>query len=100
MRDNLLDRDVPRTSGSLLGHTPPLRITLQVPTGLHLEISRIAGYVEVTGEVGDVQVRTGSGDTSLQAAGQVAVVSGSGSVQVQSLTDGEFTSGSGDVRVG
>lgn len=100
MRGEDLDIEVPRTNGSLFGTTPRLRITVEVPTGSHLDLSSGSGDIQARGEVGEVRVRTGSGELNLQDAGPVTVASGSGNVQVQSLTDGEFTSGSGNVRLG
>lgn len=100
LRDDVLTIEVPRSVGLFLGSTPRLRIHLEVPTGSALDISSGSGDVQADGQVGEVHVRTGSGDLRLQDAGAVTVDSGSGSVLVRTLTDGDFNTGSGNVRLG
>ena len=100
LHGDLLNITVPRAAGLFFGSTPRLQIQVQVPTGSDVEVFSGSGDLTARGTVGSVQVRTGSGEVSLQEAGNVQVTSGSGGVVVDSLADGEFTTGSGNLRLG
>lgn len=99
--DGVLHIELPRIAAFGFNvSAPALRITALVPTGSDLRLTSGSGDIQVTGDLGAVRVRTGSGDATLRTVTSLNVASGSGDVSVTSLTDADFSTGSGDVRVG
>lgn len=76
-----------------------LTVVAQVP--LHSDVSTGAGSadVDIKGQVSKVDVKAGSGDLSVEHAGDVDAVSGSGTQRLGTLEGGlRARTGSGDVR--
>ena len=92
---------LPKGKGSLFGRSGEVRATIVVPVDSSL--SAVTGSADLTGHgrLGDVGVRTGSGDVALEhiASGDVAV--GSGDVEIDRIAGLlRVKSGSGDIAVG
>jgi len=102
-----------------LGRSPELDVTIRCPEGAGLELTTHSADLDVRGRLGDVAVRSASGDAALgdtaslsvttasgdvsagAVGGSLTVKSASGDVSVRSVA-GEASIGtvSGDVRVG
>ncbi len=92
--------EVPRSSGLFFANHPRLRIDVHVPSGSDLEVSTGSGEVTAEGRLGEVRVRSGSGDVTLPECGPLEVTTGSGSITARSASEAEFICGSGTVHLG
>ena len=83
-----------------LGRGPELDVAIRCPEGAALELSTHSADLEARGRLGDVDVRSASGDASLADTGSVSYTTASGDLGV-GLVDGPLTakSASGDVIV-
>ena len=90
---------VPRRTG-FLRRAPRLRLRVTLPTGSRVDARSESAELDATGQLGDVQVKAGSGDTRIEHAYDVKVQSGSGDVSI-GTAEGAATlaAGSGDVTV-
>ena len=90
---------VPRRTG-FLRRAPRLRLRVTLPTGSRVDARSESAELDATGQLGDVQVKAGSGDTRIEHAHDVKVQSGSGDVSI-GTAEGAATlaAGSGDVTV-
>jgi DUF4097 and DUF4098 domain-containing protein YvlB len=86
---------------NLFGRTGTVDVTVELPTGSRLDVS--GAWVQVLGEgrLGDVRVKTSSGDVRLDATGPLKLTASHGSITVDRV-DGaaEITTSSGSLRVG
>ncbi|MEU0686005.1 DUF4097 family beta strand repeat-containing protein [Streptomyces uncialis] len=103
--------EVTYVSGTLTIRTPKARylvgpsgtvdVTVELPTGSHLDIT--GAWVQVLGEgrLGEVRVKTSSGDVRLDATGPLHLTAAHGSITVERV-DGsaEITTSSGSLHVG
>lgn len=97
------------TAGRLVVRTPkelqlrnvPVAVSVQAPTGSHVEASSGAGGMTVSGGAGRLTLRTGSGRiTTDQAAGPARVDTGSGTIRLGPMTAGlRAKTGTGDIEV-
>ncbi|MEU6707710.1 DUF4097 family beta strand repeat-containing protein [Streptomyces wuyuanensis] len=86
---------------NLFGRTGTVDVTVELPTGSRLDVT--GAWVQVLGEgrLGDVRVKTSSGDVRLDTTGPLALTASHGSITVDRV-DGaaEITTSSGSLRVG
>lgn len=103
--------EVTYVSGTLTIRTPKARylvgpsgtvdVTVELPTGSHIDIT--GAWVQVIGEgrLGEVRVKSSSGDVRLDATGPLHLTAAHGSITVERV-DGsaEITTSSGSLHVG
>ncbi|WP_426574023.1 DUF4097 family beta strand repeat-containing protein [Aquihabitans sp. McL0605] len=78
-----------------------VQVTIDVPTGSHLDASTSLGDLHVEGELGRCQLKTAMGDIRLDHAAVLALKTGHGNVDVDRVEgDADIKTGSGDVRLG
>lgn len=78
-----------------------LTVDVEVPFGTELDLSTGSADVVVRGEVGPVQVASGSGDVDLQDCASLSAQTGSGDVQADTVHGPiRVATGSGDVVLG
>lgn len=97
------------TAGRLVVRTPkelqlrnvPIAVSVQAPTGSHVEIRTGSGDVTVSGGAGRLNVHTGSGRiTTDQADSTAKVETGSGTVRLGPMAAGlRAKTGTGDIEV-
>ena len=83
------------------GRSPQVGVKIVCPAGAELDCSSASADFSATGRLGEVQVKTASGDVSVEQAAKLRVQSASGDVRADSV-DGEarIQTVSGDVRLG
>ncbi|MEU0144509.1 DUF4097 family beta strand repeat-containing protein [Streptomyces sp. NPDC006288] len=86
---------------SLFGRSGIVDITVHLPAGSALEVTGTWAEVRGEGRLGEVRVKTSSGDVRLAATGPLQLTASHGSISVDSV-DGpaEITTSSGSMRVG
>lgn len=85
----------------LFGRTGTVDVTIELPTGSHIDMT--GGWVQVLGEgrLGDVHVKTSSGDVRLDTTGPLRLAASHGSITVDRVRGkAEITTSSGSLRVG
>ncbi|MGC2998716.1 DUF4097 family beta strand repeat-containing protein [Streptomyces sp. G35A] len=86
---------------NLFGRTGTVDVTVELPTGSRVDVT--GAWVQVLGEgrLGEVRVKTSSGDVRLDATGPLKLTASHGSITVD-RTEGatEITTSSGSLRVG
>jgi DUF4097 and DUF4098 domain-containing protein YvlB len=90
----------PQRTGFLSGRGD-LHVAVTLPAGSSLTTKVGAASIRVTGEMGEVQIKSGSGDVSLgTVTGPALVKAGSGDITVESLgAASEIKAGSGTISV-
>ncbi|RFU88723.1 hypothetical protein DY218_00140 [Streptomyces triticagri] len=87
--------------GGLFGRTGTVDVTVELPRGSRIDVT--GTWAEVLGEgvLGEVQVKTSSGDTRFDTTGPLRLNAAHGSIAVDRI-DGpaEITTSSGNMRVG
>ena len=88
------ERGIRRTRGAYEVH-------VELPAGSHVELATSTGDLRARGELGTVEVQTGTGDMVVDEAARVQAATGSGDIEV-AVASGpvEVKTGSGDVRIG
>lgn len=82
-------------------HRGDLTIDLEVPHGTALDLSSGSADVVVRGEVGPVEIASGSGDTDLDSCATLVLQTGSGDVRAQTVHGPvRVGTGSGNVTLG
>ena len=91
---------VPRKSGLVIGRGPKIDIRIRCPRGSDLAVRAGSADLDATGTLGAVDVKTASGDVSLDDAVSVAADTASGDVRMRDV-GGELSvrTASGDVSV-
>jgi len=80
---------------------PRLHVEVEVPAGSRVGVETDSAGLVVTGSVEAVQAKSGSGDLSIERAGDAHLTSGSGDVTVGLLGGrARVSAGSGDVHLG
>ncbi|MFE7298421.1 DUF4097 domain-containing protein [Streptomyces sp. NPDC057579] len=85
----------------LLGRTGVVDVTVQLPAGSRVEM--VGAWTQVLGEgrLGEVRVKTSSGDVRLDATGPLQLTASHGSISVDRVEGAaEITTSSGSLRVG
>lgn len=84
-----------------LGRTGTVDVTVELPTGSHVDMNGSWAQVLGEGRLGDVQVKTSSGDVRLDATGALKLTASHGSITVDRVEGAaEITTSSGSLRVG
>lgn len=93
--------EAPRRSSSLLGRTPSMDVTVQLPSDSTVDVRVNSGDVQTGGRLAGVKVKSGSGDVQLDlVSGRTDVATGSGDIQLrQGAGVTKLSTGSGDVEV-
>ncbi|MFI6907172.1 DUF4097 family beta strand repeat-containing protein [Nonomuraea sp. NPDC050394] len=79
---------------------PSPSVTIEVPTGSHVQGEAPAGEFRCTGRLGEVRLRTDHGDIRLDQAGAVRLTTDSGEITLERAHGrAEITTGSGEVRI-
>jgi hypothetical protein len=97
------------TAGRLVVRTPkelqlrnvPIAVSVQAPTGSHVEARSGSGAINISGPAGRLNLHTGSGRiTTDQAEGTVKIDTGSGTVRLGPMAAGlRAKTGTGDIEV-
>jgi len=83
------------------GRTPQVGIRIRCPKGANLECFTASADVHATGTLGEVEVKTASGDVSVEAVAGLRVQSASGDVRGTTVEgEARLQTVSGDVRLG
>jgi hypothetical protein len=83
------------------GRTPQVGIRIRCPEGTDLECMTASADVAATGRLGDVEVKTASGDAAVDHAAALRAQSASGDVRAATVEgEASLQTVSGDVRLG
>lgn len=99
----VLEVDVPQVRSGLFSafsSSSRMRIEVAVPVGSNVLAKAGSGDVRTAGELGEVEVRTGSGDLYVGFAHRATTNSGSGDARVDRAVAVEAFAGSGSIAVG
>lgn len=85
----------------LLGRTGTVDVTVELPTGSRVDATGAWTQVLGDGRLGDVRVKTSSGDVRLETTGPLRLTASHGSITVDHVEGmAEITTSSGSLRVG
>jgi hypothetical protein len=83
------------------GRGSPVDVTIELPTGSHLQGDSGMGDFGCEGHLGECQLKTGMGNIHLNHTGTLHLKTGMGSIAVDRASgDADVTTGSGEVRIG
>ncbi|MEI7030638.1 DUF4097 family beta strand repeat-containing protein [Streptomyces pratensis] len=86
---------------NLFGRTGTVDVTVDLPTGSHVDVTGAWAQVLGDGRLGEVRVKTSSGDVRLDATGPLHLKASHGSISVDRVEGAaEITTSSGSLRVG
>jgi hypothetical protein len=93
--------EIPRKGGwGFLGRGPSVGVRVRCPEGAGADVSSASADVTTTGRLGDVEVKTASGDVALDVVAGLKVTTASGDVTAREVAgDGNVKTASGDVSV-
>jgi hypothetical protein len=84
-----------------LGRTGTVDVTVELPTGSRIDMTGAWAQVFGEGRLGEVRVKTSSGDVRLDTTGPLQLTASHGSITVDRVEGmAEITTSSGNVRVG
>ncbi|WP_328540511.1 DUF4097 family beta strand repeat-containing protein [Streptomyces sp. NBC_00344] len=85
----------------LVGRTGTVDVTVELPTGSRVDMTGAWAQVLGEGRLGEVRVKTSSGDVRLDATGPLQLTASHGSITVDRIGGmAEITTSSGSLRVG
>ncbi|MEV6591557.1 DUF4097 family beta strand repeat-containing protein [Streptomyces acidicola] len=85
----------------LFGRTGAVDVTVELPTGSHVDMTGAWAQVLGEGRLGEVRVKTSSGDVRLDTTGPLRLTASHGSVTVDRIEGmAEITTSTGSLRVG
>lgn len=85
----------------LVGRTGTVDVTVELPTGSQVEVTGAWAQVHGEGRLGEVRVKTSSGDVRLDTTGPLNVIASHGGITVDHVQgSAEITTSSGSLRVG
>ncbi|MEU1493918.1 DUF4097 family beta strand repeat-containing protein [Streptomyces sp. NPDC005776] len=85
----------------LIGRTGTVDVVVELPTGSHIDVTGAWAQVLGEGRLGEVRVKTSSGDVRLDATGPLHLTASHGSITVDHVEGkAEITTSSGSLRVG
>ncbi|MFH8978684.1 DUF4097 family beta strand repeat-containing protein [Streptomyces sp. NPDC017890] len=85
----------------LFGRTGTVDVTVELPTGSHVDLTGAWTQVLGEGRLGEVRVKTSSGDVRLDATGPLKLTASHGTISVDRVEGAaEITTSSGSLRVG
>lgn len=86
---------------NLIGRSGTVDVTVELPTGSHIDVSGAGAEVLGEGRLGEVRLRTASGDVRLDTTGPLQLSASHGSITVDRVEGmAEITTNSGNLRVG
>ncbi|MER5892568.1 DUF4097 family beta strand repeat-containing protein [Streptomyces sp. NPDC001876] len=86
---------------NLLGRTGAVDVTVELPTGSRIDMTGSWSQVLGEGRLGEVRVKTSSGDVRLETTGPLNLTASHGSITVDRVEGAaEITTSSGSLRVG
>ncbi|WP_441248870.1 DUF4097 family beta strand repeat-containing protein [Kitasatospora sp. McL0602] len=86
---------------SLLGRSGVVDVTVELPTGSRVDLTGSWAQVLGEGRLGEVRVKTSSGDVRLDTTGPLQLTASHGSITVDRIEGmAEITTSSGSLRVG
>ncbi|MFE2922910.1 DUF4097 family beta strand repeat-containing protein [Streptomyces goshikiensis] len=86
---------------SMFGRTGTVDVTVELPTGSRIDVTGAWAQVLGEGRLGEVRVKTSSGDIRLDTTGPLKLTASHGSITVDRVEGAaEITTSSGSVRVG
>ncbi|MFE7709286.1 DUF4097 domain-containing protein [Streptomyces sp. NPDC057486] len=86
---------------NLFGRTGTVDVTVELPTGSRVDMTGAWAQVLGEGRLGEVRVKTSSGDVRLDATGPLKLTASHGSITVDRVEGmAEITTSSGSLRVG
>ncbi|MFD8293884.1 DUF4097 domain-containing protein [Streptomyces lavendulae] len=86
---------------NLLGRTGTVDVTVELPTGSRIDTTGAWTQVVGEGRLGEVRVKTSSGDVRLDTTGPLKLTASHGSITVDRIEGtAEITTSSGSLRVG
>lgn len=86
---------------NLFGRSGTVDVTVELPTGSHIDVSGSWTQVLGEGRLGEVRVKTSSGDTRLDTTGPLHLTVSHGSITVERVEGkAEITTSTGSLRVG
>jgi len=99
-RDGDVVIEAPRRSG-FFGREPGLRLRVRLPRRSNLDAKIDSADLVATGQLGAVNIKTGSGDVRLDTVlEEISVQAGSGDVEIErAFGSTRVKSGSGDIRI-
>ncbi|MEU8678758.1 DUF4097 family beta strand repeat-containing protein [Streptomyces sp. NPDC048560] len=84
-----------------LGRTGTVDVTVQLPTGSHVDMTGSWAQMLGEGRLGEVRVKTSSGDVRLDTTGPLNLTASHGSITVDRVEGAaEITTSSGSLRIG
>ncbi|MFD3656891.1 DUF4097 family beta strand repeat-containing protein [Streptomyces sp. 24-1644] len=100
-RNGVLNIRTPKSNLLGLGRTGTVDVTVELPTGSRIDMTGAWAQVLGEGRLGEVRVKTSSGDVRLDTTGPLKLTASHGSITVDRV-DGkaEITTSSGSLRVG
>ncbi|MEU6093424.1 DUF4097 family beta strand repeat-containing protein [Streptomyces sp. NPDC047079] len=85
----------------LIGRTGTVDVTVELPTGSQVEMTGAWAQLHGEGRLGEVRVKTSSGDVRLDTTGPLHLTASHGSITVDRVEGpAEITTSSGSLRVG
>ncbi|MCN9243687.1 DUF4097 domain-containing protein [Streptomyces sp. RY43-2] len=98
-RSGVLSIRTPKSN--LFGRTGTVDVTVDLPTGSRIDMTGAWAQVLGEGRLGEVRVKTSSGDVRLDATGPLRLTASHGSITVDRVEGlAEITTSSGSLRVG
>lgn len=94
-----LEVAVPKSGGGLFGDRGSVLVTVTLPPGSSIDVEAGSGDVRAQGALARAEIKSGSGDVSLESVEDLRVSSGSGDVSLIDVGSATVTSGSGDIRI-
>ncbi|MFI9305085.1 DUF4097 family beta strand repeat-containing protein [Streptomyces triculaminicus] len=86
---------------NLFGRTGVVDVTVELPTGSHVDMTGAWTQVLGEGRLGEVRMKTSSGDVRLDATGPLNLTASHGSITVDRIEGAaEITTSTGSLRVG
>ncbi|MCD9141668.1 DUF4097 family beta strand repeat-containing protein [Streptomyces albireticuli] len=83
------------------GRTGIVDVTVELPTGSHVDMTGAWTQILADGRLGEVQVKTSSGDVRLDSTGPLKLTASHGSITVDRVEGkAEITTSTGSLRVG
>lgn len=90
-----------KPNGFTMGRGPRVHVRIRCPRSADLSVRSTSADVAATGLLGSVEVKTASGDVSLENVGSAEIATASGDVEIRESDQGlSIRTLSGDVRVG
>ena len=93
----------PRGIGGYIGvggKPGSIDVTIELPSDSRIDVEAMFGDFRADGRLGEVRVKSGAGNISLDQTGQVHLDTGGGSVTVEGVTGHAEVTGAGNVRLG